>query len=683
MSRQLKAILVALLGALVVITAGAGASAESGWWVATSTPSPESEVNATGEPSGGTNAAGEVTGYIDAHTHMFMDLGMGGNAVCGSTYSEKGIADALKDCDRHGVSLLENLTNSGAGRGPLDPHDTVGWPTFKDWPTYSSFTHQQMYYKWVERAWRGGQRIMVNDMVSNPGLCPILGVIAGPNKYNCNDMDTVRRQIQATYDLQSFIDKQYGGAGKGWYRVVTSPKQARDVVAQGKLAVVLGVEVSEPFNCKQVLGAPQCTKADIDKGLDELKAKGVSSMFLCHKFDNALCGVRYDEETAGLLVNAGQFLTTGTWWNPKTCKEGEVADNTVIGGVLPPEIASVPGLPAVLPIYPKGPHCNPRGLTELGEYALRGLIKRNMMVELDHMSAKAAGRALDILEAEAYPGALSTHDWLSNDYMDRLYALGGFATQYGHAASEFVTQWRETKPVREKYGVGYGYGTDMNGFGGTAAPPEESGKIQYPFTARDGTVLDRQVTGERTWDYNDEGVPHYGLVPDWIESLRTLAGSEIVDDLAAGSESYLRTWGATRDFAPGANLATGAIATASSTEWSLLTDLKPGRAVDGKLSTRWASKYGQDDAWFQVELLAPRQVRKVTIEWESAYARQYRVQTSLDGQRWRDAAIVGNGNGGLDTVTFQQPQSARFVRMQGVERATRYGYSIKEFGVFS
>ncbi|RYZ60705.1 MAG: discoidin domain-containing protein, partial [Proteobacteria bacterium] len=382
-----------------------------------------------------------------------------------------------------------------------------------------------------------------------------------------------------------------------------------------------------------------CTKADIDRGLDELQGKGVSSMFLCHKFDNALCGVRYDEGTAGLLVNAGQFLTTGTWWNPATCREGEVADNTVIGGVLPSEIASVPGLPAVLPVYPKGPHCNPRGLTELGEYALRGMIKRNMMVELDHMSAKAAGRALDILEAEAYPGALSTHDWLSTAYMDRLYGLGGFATQYGHTATEFATQWRETKPLRDKYGVAYGYGTDMNGFGGTAAPPEDGAKISYPFTGVDGTVFDRQVTGERTWDYNAEGVPHYGLVPDWIESLRTLAGSAIVDDLAAGSESYLQTWGATSDFQPGANLAREAIASASSTEWNLLTDLKPGRAIDGKLSTRWASKYGQDDAWFQVELLSVRPVSKVTIEWESAYARQYRVQTSLDGKQWRAYAL--------------------------------------------
>src|SRR5690606_33466937 len=116
------------------------------------------------------------------------------------------------------------------------------------------------------------------------------------------------------------------------------------------------------------------------------------------------------------------------------------------------QLSVLPGIPAVVPLYPKGPHCNPRGLTELGEYALRGMIERNMIVELDHMSAKAAGRALDILEAEAYPGAVSSHDWLAPEYMDRLFALGGFATQYGHQADDFVEQWRETKDVRDKYG---------------------------------------------------------------------------------------------------------------------------------------------------------------------------------------------------------------------------------------
>ena len=682
MRHTVKAVTMAALGLLLLSMGVTAASAESGWWVATSTPSPESEVNATGAPHTGTDANGDVAGFVDAHTHMFMNLGMGGNAVCGAVWSENGIADALKDCPNHANSLLENLTNSAAGRGPFDAHDTVGWPTFKDWPTYSSLTHQQMYYKWVERAWRGGQRIMVNDMVSNPGLCPILGLVAGPNKYSCDDMDSVRREIQATYDLQAFIDRQYGGAGKGWYRVVTTPEQARSVIEQGKLAVVLGVEVSEPFGCKQVLGVPGCTKADIDKGLDELKAKGVTSMFLCHKFDNALCGVRYDEGTTGLLVNLGQFITTGTWWNPKTCKAGEVPDNTVIGGVLPSQIATLPGLPAAAPLYPEGPHCNPLGLTELGEYALRGMIKRDMRVELDHMSAKAAGQALSIMESVGYPGAISSHDWMSPQYMDRLYALGGFATQYGHTATAFVQEWQDTKALRDKYGVGYGYGTDMNGFGGTAEPPTtDAAKISYPFTTSDGTVMTKQVTGQRTWDYNTDGVAHYGLIPDWIESLRKLAGDAIVDDLNRGAESYLRTWAATTAFTPGANLALTGRTTASSYEWNPFTSFQATRATDGNLSTRWSSAWGKNQEWLQVDLGSTRQISKVTIDWEAAYAKAYRIQVSADGSTWTDAATITNGDGGTDVINLST--SARYVRFKGNTRATIYGYSIKELGIFS
>ena len=658
------------------------ASAESGWWVPSNTQSPDAELNATGQPHKGTDTNGEVTGFIDAHTHMFMDLGMGGNAVCGSTYSEKGIADALKDCKGHETSILENLTNGAAGRGILDKHDHVGYPTFKDWPSYSSLTHQQMYYKWVERAWRGGQRIMVNDMVSNPGLCPIIGIVAGPNKYSCDDMDTVRRQIQATYDVQTFVDKQYGGTGKGWYRVVKTPQEAEKVIADGKLAVVLGVEVSEPFGCKQTLGIANCTKKDIDKGLDELKGKGVSSMFLCHKFDNALCGVRYDSDVTGLLVNAGQFITTGTWWNPQTCKTGEVADNEVIGGVLPKELTINTPLPAIAPLYPKGPHCNPKGLTDLGEYALRGMIKRNMIVELDHMSGKAAGRALDILEAEGYPGAVSSHSWMNDQYMERLFALGGFAAQYGNGAEHFVSTWNASKDLLNKYDVGYGFGSDMNGFGPPAPPPGDAAKINYPFKSADGgTTFDRQKTGERIFDYNNEGVSHYGMLPDWLESIKKVGGNEIIADLNAGPASYLKTWGATTSFQPGENIALKRPTKASEYEWSLFHNFKPSQANDGSVKTRWASGWN-DNEWWQVDLGATRQITKVTIEWESAFGKDYDIQTSHDGTTWTKVAEVRNGKGGLNTIKIADG-SGQYVRFQGIKRATKYGYSIKEIQVFS
>lgn len=503
-------------------------------------PSPESEINLTGTPFTGTRPDGTVYGLIDAHSHLFMQDGMGGAALCGKVFSEHGVETALRDClshEPHGLgALLENLTRDGS---PIGTHDTTGWPTFADWPAHDSLTHQQMYYRWVERAWRGGQRVLVNDLVTNGLLCSI-----NPGTYqSCDEMTAIRRQAQDTYDLQAYVDAQYGGPGRGWFRVVTSSEQARQVIEEGKLAVVLGVETSEPFGCKQTLRIPNCSRADIDAGLDELYDLGVRSMYLCHKFDNALCGVRFDEGSMGTIINAGQFLSTGTWWDARSCPADQPHDNNPGNGELPPELED--DLPPVLPLYPPGTLCNMHGLSSLGAYAVRGLVERNMMVEIDHMSAKAADQTLDILEEEDYPGVLSTHSWMDERYLDRLYGLGGFATIYGHAAHEFVEEYNRTAPVRDRYGAGIGFGFDMNGFGGTPPPRDDAAAnpVVYPFRSFDGgTLLDRQTTGERTWDVNVDGVAHYGLVPDYVEDLRRVGGQEVIDDLARGPESYLTTW---------------------------------------------------------------------------------------------------------------------------------------------
>jgi hypothetical protein len=53
--------------------------------------------------------------------------------------------------------------------------------------------------------------------------------------------------------------------------------------------------------------------------------------------------------------------------------------------------------PGQLPVYPPQPHCNKLGLTELGAYFIRDLIKRDMIVEVDHMSVHAREQALTLL----------------------------------------------------------------------------------------------------------------------------------------------------------------------------------------------------------------------------------------------------------------------------------------------
>jgi len=55
-------------------------------------------------------------------------------------------------------------------------------------------------------------------------------------------------------------------------------------------------------------------------------------------------------------------------------------------------------------------------------------------------------------------------------------------------------------------------------------------------------TLDRQRTGDRTFDYNTDGVAHYGLYADWTDEVRSLGGPQIVNDLLNGPEAYLQMW---------------------------------------------------------------------------------------------------------------------------------------------
>ncbi|WP_411074058.1 discoidin domain-containing protein [Streptomyces sp. cmx-4-7] len=670
--------LLALVLALTAVLFGSApvpAAAGGSWWEPVSRPAADSQINVTGAPFTGTDARGKVRGFVDAHNHLMSNEGFGGRLICGRTFSEAGATDALKDCPEHypdgSGALFENITGGADGH-----HDPVGWPTFEDWPAHNSLTHQQNYYAWVERAWRGGQRVLVNDLVTNGLICSIL-----PRDRSCDEMDSIRLQARRTYELQDYVDRMYGGPGKGWFRIVTDAAQARSVVEQGRLAVVLGVETSEPFGCKQILDVAQCDRADIDRGLDELYGLGVRSMFLCHKFDNALCGVRFDEGAIGTAVNIGQFLSTGTFWTTEKCA-GPQHDNP-IGLAAAPVMASKLPPGVSVPSYASDAKCNTRGLTRLGEYALRGMIDRGMMLELDHMSVKAAGRALDILESQEYPGVLSSHSWMDLDWTERLYRLGGFVAQYMHGAEGFVGEAGQKAALRAKYGVGLGYGTDMNGVGGWPGPvgADAPNAVTYPFRSFDGgAVLDRQVTGQRVWDLNTDGAAHNGMVPDWIEQIRlTGGGRSVVDELAGGAESYLTTWRATETHEPGVNLAAGAPAAASSSKWNPFTSYAPGRAVDGDTGTRWASDWS-DGQWLRVDLGSVRPVGRVVLDWERAYASGYRIELSENGTDWRTVWSTTTGDGGYDTAEFPS-QAARYVRVHCERRATKWGYSLHEVAV--
>ncbi|WP_425586355.1 discoidin domain-containing protein [Streptomyces sannanensis] len=121
-------------------------------------------------------------------------------------------------------------------------------------------------------------------------------------------------------------------------------------------------------------------------------------------------------------------------------------------------------------------------------------------------------------------------------------------------------------------------------------------------------------------------------------------------------------------------------ATASSVEQGL--DRLAARHVnDGLMGTRWASGYS-DGEWVQVELAAPAKVAAVTLAWENACATEYKIQTSADGTDWTTVSTQRPDACGNDVVRLTADEAVRYVRMQGVQRKTTWGYSIYEMGVY-
>ncbi len=508
---------------------------------------PEAQVGATGTSFKGASPSADVQGTIDAHTHLTAFEFIGGDFHCGRPWSPLGVTVALPDCasiqgPQGTAAPVQNFVDYGS---PEHPHDTVGWPTFKDWPGPTKLSYEGTYYTGIKRAWLAGLRIIVTDLVDNEALCEIMPLKRNP----CNDMESVRLQAQGLKDLQDYVDAQSGGPGKGWFRIVTNPFQARKVINEGKLAVVEGAEISHLFDCGETNHVPDCSQAKVDAGLAEFKQLGVSSFYPIHKFDNAFGGTKMDGGSEGVLINGANKLETGHFWDVKTCT-GPEQDSTQIS----PADAGLPSLAGtplaqllaagVPPVYGSPPHCNQQGLTSLGTYLLGQMIKQHFIIEVDHMDAKTGGAALSVIEQHHYSGVISPHNWSSPEQYPRIYNAGGFVNPIAHGSPQaFVEQWKADKKLANpRFHFGFGYGSDMNGL---AEQPEPTSlnPISYPFAPFKGSVsFDREQWGQKTFDLNTDGVANYGMYADWLRELQLLGGAPLMTDMFNGAESYLEMW---------------------------------------------------------------------------------------------------------------------------------------------
>ncbi len=105
-------------------------------------------------------------------------------------------------------------------------------------------------------------------------------------------------------------------------------------------------------------------------------------------------------------------------------------------------------------------------------------------------------------------------------------------------------------------------------------------------------------------------------------------------------------------------------------------DYIASNAMDGNMGTRWGSGFS-DSEWWQVDFADKRLLGGMVIKWEAAYGEKYRITISQNGISWRTIYIEDKGDGRTDLIYFK-PVETRFLRIEGIQRGTGWGYSVWE-----
>lgn len=179
--------------------------------------------------------------------------------------------------------------------------------------------------------------------------------------------------------------------------------------------------------------------------------------------------------------------------------------------------------------------------------------------------------------------------------------------------------------------------------------------------------------------------PDYTFFMTWAYGLRvdlncaeTNTDQEIID-------AYNNPRVLTRDEMPGwgnvtivpANLLTGKNVTVSSTE---VGDNVKENVNDLNLNTRWSSQY-TDDEWIAFDLDGLHNIDSIRVTWEEAYASNYEIQFSMDGNTWSTVEHITNNTVLYNFYDVDHLKTSH-IRILGNTRATEYGYSIFEVEVY-
>jgi len=505
-------------------------------------------------------------GFVDMHTHPMSNLAFGGKLIHGGP-DVGSLLPADADCHQkvRATSLEQALGNDNGTHGGwgLDngcgdeirkqviksledqkhnfpmPGRAHGAPDFGAWPRWNDITHQKMWIDWIRRAYDGGLRVMVSLATNNATLA---AAVSGPGDGPTDD--------RASGDLQITEIKGLVARHRDFMEIAYSAADLQRIVTAGHLAIVLGVELDNIGNFNKV---PGLSDAMIRSEIARLYGEGVRYIFPIHVIDNKFGGTAVYEGA----FNTSNYRETGSFWDIECAAPSDQITYRYSPDGWDAAVAFVKATKLGIDIARNPPtppacsgHVNRKGLTAQGEFAIREMMRQGMLIDIDHMSQKSANRALEI--AESIPGggypvnsghnslrAVSGHSENSrtNAQLRKIAVLHGMVGVgfEGVDAHKFAQNYAAVLYAMGNSGAAIG--TDLNGM--VMGPgPRPGSSIHYDAS------FPKSRSGTKEWDYNAEGVAHYGLLNEYVKDMRTApSAAPIIDDSFMHSADYFfKTW---------------------------------------------------------------------------------------------------------------------------------------------
>ncbi len=538
---------------------------------------PDCMANVLG-PQPGT---GRLKGFVDLHTHPLSNVGFGGKLIYGGM-DVGALLPADPDCNKdvRATSMEQALGHDGSTHGSFgvggptsagglgiqnscgdfireqvihqvqqqnkgaqdESSDAHGAPDFKEWPVWNDITHQKMWVDWIHRAYLGGLRVMVALAVNNKTLGDMT---AGPGDFATDDKSSADLQIA---EIKSFVSRH-----SDFMEIASSSADLERIVRANKLAVVLGVEIDNIGNLNKV---SPLTNAEIVTEVNRLFGEGVRYIFPIHLIDNPFGGTAIYQD----IFNYSNFREAGHWWEP-ICAPNINHTFAPIGGALfTAGVLAKLGAVFNPPTYPACPNgtgqVNSRGLTSQGEFAIKEMMRHGMLIDIDHMSDKSQTTTIQIATQVlgGYPlnsGHSALRETGGNErsmtaahYEDigKLHGMAGIGSA-GVDAYTWAEQYRQAIGAMGNGAIA-GFGTDTDGLA-MGMPHRAGSSVRYD------DAFPRSTLGTQWWNYNKDGVAHYGMLTDFLKDVRTapasgpgaLNGADLVDNhLMFGADYFVQTW---------------------------------------------------------------------------------------------------------------------------------------------